>query len=247
MPKTYKNYNTWSPSVRWFHWINVLSVISLIFVGLMMLYKKELGITSLEAKIGLKELHVIIGYIFATNLLIRLFFALTGTASARFRAFIPGKGFMQSLKSYRTSLKAGKPQQFIGHNPLGKLAVTTLFTLLIIMAFSGLIRAGTDIYYPPFGSTVTSYIAEDGVNPASLLPYQKEGTNEEKMASLKAFKSPIGKVHLYTAYFLMFLIVLHIVAVVRAEVKEGDRLISSMFSGKKMMTEMPQDEPHTMD
>ncbi|MCU7800939.1 MAG: cytochrome b/b6 domain-containing protein [gamma proteobacterium symbiont of Lucinoma myriamae] len=91
MPLSYKSYNTWSPSVRWFHWINVLCVMALIFVGLVMLYKKELGISSLEAKIGLKELHVIIGYIFATNLVIRLLFAFIGPASARFRAFIPGK------------------------------------------------------------------------------------------------------------------------------------------------------------
>jgi len=242
MSVSYKSYTTWSTSVRWFHWINVLSVIALIFVGLMMLYKKELGISSLEAKISLKELHVIIAYFFAVNLLVRLVFAFIGPASARFSAFIPGKGFMQSLQSYRASLKAGKPQQFIGHNPLGKLAVTALFTLLIILAMSGLIRAGTDIYYPPFGSAVASYIAADGVDPASLKPYQKEGVNAEKMASLKAFKSPFGKIHLYSAYLLMFLIIIHIAAVVRAEIKEGDSLVSSMFSGKKILSEKPHDE-----
>ncbi|MCU7940389.1 MAG: cytochrome b/b6 domain-containing protein [gamma proteobacterium symbiont of Bathyaustriella thionipta] len=242
MSHVYKNYRTWSASVRWFHWINVLSVMALIFVGLIMLYKKELGITSLDAKIGLKELHVIIGYIFATNLFIRIIFAFIGPASARFSAFIPGKGFRQNLQRYRESLKSGKPQQFIGHNPLGKLAVTALFTLLIILAISGLIRAGTDIYYPPFGSTVASYIAEEGIDPATLMPYQKEGVNPERMASLKTFKSPFGKIHLYTAYLLMLLIVIHIAAVVRAEVKEGDRLISSMFSGNKVLTEKPQDE-----
>ncbi len=242
MSASYKSYTTWSTSVRWFHWINVLSVIALIFVGLMMLYKKELGISSLEAKISLKELHVIIAYFFAVNLLVRLVFAFIGPASARFSAFIPAKGFMQSLQSYRASLKAGKPQQFIGHNPLGKLAVTALFSLLIILAMSGLIRAGTDIYYPPFGSAVASYIAADGVDPASLIPYQKEGVNAEKMASLKAFKSPFGKIHLYSAYLLMFLIIIHIAAVVRAEVKEGDSLVSSMFSGKKILSEKPHDE-----
>jgi len=239
---SYKSYSTWSPAVRWFHWINVLTVTALIFVGLIMLYKKELGISSLEAKIGLKELHAIIGYVFATNLLIRLIFAFIGPASARFSAFIPGKGFMQSLQSYRASLKAGKPQQFIGHNPLGKLAVTALFSLLIILAMSGLIRAGTDIYYPPFGSTVASYIAADGIDPTSLIPYQKEGLNAKKMASLKAFKSPFGKVHLYCAYLLIFLIIIHIAAVFRAEVKEGDSLVSSMFSGNKILSEKPQDE-----
>jgi cytochrome b len=149
---------------------------------------------------------------------------------------------MKSLQSYRASLKAGKPQQFIGHNPLGKLAVTALFTLMFIILISGLIRAGTDVYFPPFGSAVTTYIAAKGTDPSSLLPYHKEGVDKEKMASLEAFKSPFGTVHLYAAYTLMFLIFIHIAAVVRAEVKEGDRLISSMFGGKKMMTEKPQDE-----
>ena len=249
MSLSYKSYSTWSPSVRWFHWINVLSVIALICVGLIMLYKKELGITSLAAKISLKELHIIIGYVFASNLVIRLLFAFIGPASAHFRAFIPGKGFMQNvielffcLLTILTPLKSGKPQQFIGHNPVGKLAVTALFALLIVLAMSGLIRAGTDVYFPPFGSAVASYIAEEGTDPASLIPYQKEGVNPEKMASLKTFKSPFGKIHLYTAYLLMFLIIIHIAAVVRAEVKEGDRLVSSMFGGKKILSEKPQDE-----
>ena len=242
MSLSYKSYTTWSPAVRWFHWINVLSVFTLIFVGLIMLYHKDLGIASLEAKINLKKLHVIIAYVFTANLSIRLIFAFIGPASARFSAFIPGKGFMQSLQSYRASLKAGKPQQFIGHNPMGKLAVNALFSLLIILMISGLIRAGTDIYYPPFGAAVASYIAEQGVEPDSLIPYQKEGVNPEKMASLKAFKSPFGKIHLYTAYLLMLLILIHIAAIVRAEVKEGDRLVSSMFSGKKVIKGTPQDE-----
>ena len=239
--KTYQSYTAWSKSVRWFHWINFLSVISLIFVGLIMLYKKELGISGTEAKAALKALHVIIGYIFATNLIIRIVFAFMGSSSARFSAFIPGKGFMQNLRGYLASLKAGKPQQFIGHNPMGKLAVSSLFLLLIIMAVSGLIRAGTDIYYPPFGSLVSTYIAEEGTDPSTLIPYNDQGINKDKMASLKAFKSPIGKVHLYTAYLLMMLIVLHITAVVLAEVKEGGGLVSAMFSGKKILSDKPVD------
>ena len=103
--------------------------------------------------------------------------------------------------------------------PLGKLAVTALFTLLIVLAISGLIRAGTDIYYPPFASVVVSYIAEEGTDPGSLMPYQKEGVNKEKMLSLKAFKSPFGKIHLYTAYFLMFLIIVHLMTAGNAQAR----------------------------
>jgi len=241
MSQTFKQYVTWSASVRWFHWINVLSVLSLIFIGLIMLYKKELGISSLEAKIALKEVHVIVGYVFATNLIIRVLMAFIGDSSARFKAFIPGKGYLEQLKSYHQSLHNKQPQQFIGHNPIGKLAVTLIFSLLLILLFSGLIRAGTDVYMPPFGSSVVEFIAEPGTDPATLVPYQKEGVNAEKMAQLKAFKGPFGKIHLYTAYFLMLIILVHIAAVIRAEVKEGDSIVSSMFSGKKILSKEPED------
>lgn len=241
MVLSYKNHTTWSKSVRIFHWINVLLVFSLIFVGLIMLYKQELGITGIAAKVGLKELHVIIGYAFAANLIIRFIFAFLGPASARFSAFIPGKGFMKNLQDYRTALKEGKKTPFVGHNPLGKLAVTALFSLLVILLLSGLIRAGSDIYYPPFGSMMASYVAAEGVDPATIKAYQKEGVDKEKMASLKAFKSPIGKIHLYTAYILMLLILIHIAAVVRAELKEDDRLVSSMISGEKTILGKPED------
>ncbi len=39
----------------------------------------------------------------------------------------------------------------------------------------------------------------------------------------------------------MLLIIIHIVAVVRAEVKEEDNLVSSMISGKKIMSKTPED------
>ena len=63
-----KIYHVWDLPVRLFHWVNFLSVISLLFMGFIMLYKKELGITSLDAKIALKQVHVIIGYVFVVNL-----------------------------------------------------------------------------------------------------------------------------------------------------------------------------------
>jgi Ni,Fe-hydrogenase I cytochrome b subunit len=45
-------YKVWDLPVRLFHWINFLSVISLLFMGFIMLYKKELGITRLRPKLA---------------------------------------------------------------------------------------------------------------------------------------------------------------------------------------------------
>jgi Ni/Fe-hydrogenase 1 B-type cytochrome subunit len=236
-----KAYRVWDLPTRLFHWINFTAVISLIFFGLVMLYKKELGITSVEAKIALKEVHVIIGYVFVLNLGFRILWGFIGNQYARWRAILPGTGFLQSVHDYKASLAAGNPQQFLGHNPLGRLAITVMLMLLIVMATSGLIRAGTDIYYPPFGAYVADYVAAPGTDPASLVPYDPAGTIAEKADRLNAFKKPFGLIHLYSAYILMLIIVIHITAVVYTEVREGGGIISAMFSGRKVLSGKPVD------
>jgi cytochrome b len=238
-------YKVWDLPTRLFHWINFTAVISLIFMGLVMLYKKELGITSVEAKIGLKEVHVIIGYIFVLNLGFRIFWAFVGNAYARWRSILPGKGFLQAVSSYKASLGTAEPQQFLGHNPLGRLAITVMLVLLVIMACTGLIRAGTDIYYPPFGAFVADYVVAPGADPDSLVPYNPAGADAEKLDRLKAFKGPFGDIHIYTSYILMFVIVVHIAAVVFTEVREGGGIVSAMFTGRKVLSGKPVDVRNT--
>lgn len=236
-----RHYKAWDLPVRIFHWVNFSAVIGLILFGMLMLFKKELGITSMEAKISLKTIHVIIGYVFVLNLAFRILWGFIGNRYARWRSILPGRGFFQALRDYRSSITAGNPQQFIGHNPLGRLAVCALLLLMVVMATTGLIRAGTDIYYPPFGSLVAEYVAAPGTDPASLVPYDPAGTEPSRAERLKAFKKPFGVIHLYTAYTLMFLIIVHILAVVFTEVREGGSIISAMFSGSKVLSGKPVD------
>ena len=237
----FQQYKVWDLPTRVFHWINFTTVIGLIIMGLIMLFKKELGITGIDAKVSLKEVHVFIGYIFALNLFWRILWGFIGNKYARWSNILPHKGFIRVVQDYVHSVKSGDAQQYIGHNPLGRLAISFILLLLIIMMVSGLVRAGTDIYYPPFGSLVTGYIAEPGVDTDNILPYVAAGTDPDKVSSLKTFKRPFGKIHLYSSYLLMFMIVLHIFFVVRAEVKEGGSLISAMFTGKKILTKKPVD------
>ena len=234
-------YKAWDLPTRLFHWINFTTVIGLIFFGLIMLYKKDLGITSVEAKIGLKVVHVTFGYVFATNLVIRIIWGFVGSQTSRWRSIIPSRNHMDSLRAYKASIKQGKPLQYVGHNPLGKIAVTVIFLSLIVMATTGLIRAGTDIYYPPLGSIFAEYVAQPGVDPDSLVPYDTSAVDKEKYDALKAFKKPFGTVHIYTSYFVMFMILLHIAAVIRVEVKQGGGIISAMFTGNKVLRDKAQD------
>ena len=236
-----KEYKVWDLPGRIFHWVNFLSVISLIFFGMIMLYKKELGITSIDAKIALKEVHVIIGYVFAANLLWRIVWGFIGNKYAQWRHIFPGSGFVKTVRDYMSSTANGEQPQYLGHNPLGRLAVSFIMVLLTVLMVSGLIRAGTDIYYPPFGSYVAEYISAADTNPEDIIPYNPAGTDAAKAEQLKSFKKPFGVVHLYTAYTLMFMIMLHVFFVIRVEVKEGGGLISAMFTGKKVLKSKPVD------
>jgi len=109
------------------------------------------------------------------------------------------------------------------------------------MAVTGLVRAGTDIYFPPFGSWVQEYIAADQVPPSSLKPYDETQVDAKKFQAMKAFKSLFGKVHLYTAYTLLGMLLLHIAAVIVADKREGGAIISAMFTGKKYLSGRPRD------
>lgn len=236
-----KEYKAWDAPTRIFHWVNFTTVILLICMGLIMLFKKELGIASLDAKIMLKTVHVLIGYVFVLNLVVRIAWAFAGNRLARWSSMLPGKGFVEELRGYLASIRSGEPKQYLGHNPLGRLAVSAMMAALLVLAITGLVRAGTDIYYPPFGAIAAEFVAAEGVEPASLKPYDKTFVDAAKMKQLEAFKGPFGEVHIYTAYFLMLLIVLHIAAVVRAEIRDGDRLVSGMISGRKVLSREPED------
>lgn len=236
-----KVYQAWDIPTRLFHWINFVCIITLSFLGLIMLYKGAIGISGNEAKIGLKVLHVSTGYVFASNLIVRILWGFFGGRHSRWSSLLPGKKFKQELNSYKASKATGQAQTFIGHNPKGRLSVLVMLLLLVLMMSTGLIRAGTDIYYPPFGNIAANYVATDGVFPSQIKPYDKTGTDAGRLAELNAFKKPFGAIHVYGAYILWLLILVHLIAVIRADAGGEGTLISAMFSGKKHLPREPQD------
>jgi Ni/Fe-hydrogenase 1 B-type cytochrome subunit len=240
-----KSYVAWDACVRWFHWINLLCIIGLIAIGIVILNGGALGVSD-NGKILLKTVHVLIGYVFAFNLLWRLIWAFIGSDRARWRAFLPGgKGYLKEVKDYTSAFKAGQPRQYIGHNPLGRIAVVLLLFVLFTQAVTGLVLAGTDIFYPPFGSWIASWIAKPGVDPATLLPYARDTYDAAAYEAMRAFRAPFIEIHEIGFYALLCLIVIHIVAVVVTEIREGGTLISSMFTGKKLLSETPMDLKET--
>lgn len=144
-----KSYAVWYAGTRWFHWVNAVCVIALGAVGLTILNTGKLGVSN-PGKVTLKTVHVSIGYIFALNLFWRIVWAFMGNHYARWHSILPGgKGYFHSVRSYISSFIAGNPEPYLGHNPLGQLGIAVLFVLIFILGITGLVIAGTDLFYPP--------------------------------------------------------------------------------------------------
>lgn len=236
-----KIHEVWDLPTRLFHWINALCVIALAGIGYVILHAGDIQVPA-AGKVTLKAVHVWIGYVFAANLLWRIAWAFMGNRYARWRELLPGgRGYLQALRSYLSAFFAGHPRQYLGHNPAGRLGVAALLLLICIQAVTGLVLAGTDLYYPPFGHWIAQWIAAPGVDPAILVPYSPEMYDSAAYERMRAFRKPFALVHLYSFYVLMVVIVLHVAAVIITEVREGGSIVSAMFTGKKVIRGKPAD------
>ncbi|OIO61465.1 MAG: cytochrome B [Alphaproteobacteria bacterium CG_4_10_14_0_2_um_filter_63_37] len=234
--------SVWDRTTRWFHWINVLCVVSLSFLALALLNGKALGLSG-EGKILLKTVHVYMGYVFAANLSWRVVWGFIGGKYSRWKAVLPlGVGFIGQLKDYVAGAKSGNPPQYAGHNPMGKLMVAALFLVLFGMASTGLVLAGTDLYLPPYGGHFAAWVT--GGDP-SLLAHLAPGSKEYVVPTLydemRNFRKPFVEFHEEAFWVLLGLVAVHVGAVVVTEIRERSNLISAMFTGRKVLRGKPVD------
>lgn len=239
----YREYLAWDVPTRLFHWINALAVLGLIATGLEILTGSLLGLSP-EGKIFLKSVHVLLGYVMAANLLWRFVWAFFGNRYARWRSILPtGTGFAGALRTYVASFLTGEPQQYIGHNPLARIGVTLLFLLLLVQMMTGLVLAGTDLFWPPFGRLFAGWVAAPGIDPGLIQPGASELIDKAAYESMRAFRAPFIEIHEITFYLIAVAVVLHLVAVVVTEIHEGGSITSAMFTGRKLLTRKPPDAP----
>jgi len=246
-PETKMAYHAWDPIVRLFHWTNVVCVLGLMAVGITILNAKTLGVST-EGKILLKTVHVYIGYVFAVNLSIRLLWGFVGGKFARWRAILPlGGRYIHALGLFLKGAKADHPPHFLGHNPIARLMVTLLFILLSAQAVTGLVLAGTDLYYPPFGHQIATWVAQDPAQADQLKPYDKTQVNADNYKDMRDFRKPYINLHFWIFYTLLGAIFLHLMGVIYSEFKERCGLVSAMFTGEKYFARKPVDLNTTVE
>jgi Ni/Fe-hydrogenase 1 B-type cytochrome subunit len=178
----------------------------------------------------------------AANLVWRFIWAFFGNRYTRWRGILPGgPGYLTALRAYATSFLSGEPQQYVGHNPLARIGVSLLFLLLVIQLATGLVIAGTDLFWPPFGHWFAHWVAAPGVDPGAVQPGAPELIDKTSYQAMRAFRRPFVTVHEFAFYALAIIIVLHLIAVVLTELHEGGSITSAMFTGRKILTRRPPD------
>tara|TARA_R100001143_G_scaffold32201_2_gene31077 strand:+ start:606 stop:1379 length:774 start_codon:yes stop_codon:yes gene_type:complete len=234
----------WDRSIRIFHWMNVLCVLALIVIGSAILNASSLGVSS-EGKITLKIMHAYVGYVFAFNLLWRLVWGFVGSSRARWGAVMPfSKSFRSDLKEWLHGVRTGHPPEYRGHNPAARLMLLFLYILLVGQMATGLVLAGTDLYFPPFGHEFAEWATgagEDHSRLVGLVPGAKEMLDPQGYAAMREFRAPFIEIHKVFFWLLLVSAFLHVLAVVVEEVRFGSGLVSAMISGKKVFRRQPRD------
>lgn len=228
----------WSRKIRLFHWINVIAILLLIAIGTVILNGKTLGLSP-EGKVLLKTIHVLVGYVFASNLIFRLIIAFVGKGYERWHKILP---FKKGFKAELVAFTQGKKLAYKGHSPAGKLMILALLSTMTVQMISGLVIAGTDIYYPPFGQYFAESIAINKDNIAAITPYSKENIDAAAYQVMRDFRKPFITAHVYAFYCLLFFIPLHIIGVIIAERREKSALVSAMINGYKYLPNNKTDE-----
>jgi len=240
----YIEYPAWDLSTRIFHWLNAILVLTLIALGVAILYSGTFGITP-EGKILLKSIHVYAGYAFVANMVWRIIWGFAGNRYARWKAMLPfGKGYLRDLITYVKNLFSEKPDHYLGHNPLARLMIGAMYLLLVLQGITGLILAGTDLYMPPLGHEIKEYVTgagEDHSKLAGVKPGSKEGIDEAAYNKMRAVRKPFEEAHEIIFYLLAISVILHLIGVAFTEIREKNAIISAMITGKKFFKIPPVD------
>ena len=116
----------WDWPVRVFHWTLAASVIGAYVTG--------------ESE-DFERLHHTLGWVAAGLIAFRVVWGLVGTRYARFNEFIRGPA---QVWAYIKSLRSGQPQHFVGHNPVGAVAVILLMALVALSVYTGWLALAED-------------------------------------------------------------------------------------------------------
>ena len=119
METTTTAIRVWDAPTRVFHWLLVFS-----FAGAYLTSESERW----------SLVHITLGYTLGGLIAFRLIWGFVGTRYARFTSFVKGPS---EVLQYAKSMATLKPKHFVGHNPLGAVAIVLLIISGIAIVVTG--------------------------------------------------------------------------------------------------------------
>ena len=222
--KNFKREMVCELSVRLFHWVNVLTIITITITGFIIANPPALQssaeATNLHSFGIVRFIHFGAAYIFFFNMILRLYWSIVGNKYASWKAFWPfGKkiwiNFWHVLKIDIMLLNEDHPDVkniSIGHNSVATLSYLALFFIALIQVSTGFaLYADTSGWWlPKLFDWVSPLLGGDFVTRTIH--------------------------HISTWIFILFSLV-HVYLVFYHDWLEGRGEVSSMFGGYKFVRE----------
>lgn len=203
----------WELPVRWCHWINVVSIVTLAVTGFLIGRPYSLGSSASDFTMGwIRFVHFTAAYLFVVSVASRVIWSFIGNRYAGWREFLPfltdaGRRKMVRMLRYYLLMDKEVPET-VGHNPMATTAYLVLFCLYVTMILTGF-----------------SLYAQ----------HAPQGMMHRSLGFMYAMFSDQGMrlTHHFCMYLIFGFVVNHIYSAWLMDIKEHGSEISSMFSGYK--------------
>lgn len=216
-----KEYYIFSPFLRIFHWIMVVSIAVLFVTGL--LITKPINVTTTEPTYTImsmdlvRDIHFLFAFILCASLILRVYGFIINKGDRLFPRVWEGHFYEETVDvSLHYMLLKSHHAPFL-RNPLARMSYAGLYAMLAVEILTGFAM------YCMANPTGTG---------AALFGWVNIIVGGEMMSHY---------IHHYVAWFIMLFVIGHIYMAVRADFMEGEGEISSMFSGKKVLPHTPKD------
>jgi Ni/Fe-hydrogenase 1 B-type cytochrome subunit len=207
----------WDLPVRITHWVNVASILVLSLTGYYIAnpFFGTRGPATDQFLMGtVRFVHFSVAFIFTMSVLFRVYWAFAGNKYARWQQFVPVKRSRRRalgrMIGYYTFFRKEPPPE-VGHNPLAGVTYIGLYLLFALQ-----ILTGFALYSQPFTGGVWKTLCG---------------------WIIVAFGAqPVRLVHDIIMYLIIAFTIHHVYSAVVIDLEERSGLVSSIITGRKLLT-----------
>ena len=216
-----KEYKVFSPFLRIFHWIMVVSIVVLFVTGL--LITKPMNVTTTEPTYTIfsmdliRDVHFLFAFLFCASFIMRIYGFIINKGDRLFPRFWEGHFYPETVEVALHYMLIKPHHSPFLRNPLARGSYAALYALVAIEILTGF---------------AMYCMANPNGTGGMLFGWVNTIVGGEMMAHY---------IHHYVAWGIILFAIGHMYMVFRADFMEGEGEVSSMFSGKKFLPHTPKD------